>query len=280
MPMSDNDRSPPPTIPTLLLTGAAGTLGLALAPSLPALCRRLVLSDLPGPLAGVQAPDGARKRACDLADGAAVHALLEGVDAVVHLGGVSVEKPFDVVAPANLHGVFHLYEAARRQGTKRIVFASSNHVTGCYAQTDRITPADPPRPDGYYGLSKLFGEGMASLYWDRWGIETVALRIGSGLPQPPDRRGLSTWLSLPDLARLVASALTAPDVGFTVAYGISANTRRWYDTQAAWDRIGYSPQDDSEAFAPQVQHIVQPAGTPMARLQGGIFLDIGPFDPA
>ncbi len=275
--MVDNDKPPKP-IPTLLLTGAAGTLGRALAPSLQALCDRLLLSDLAGPLATVPLPLAARALPCDLADAAATRALLEGVDAVVHLGGVSVERPFEEVLQANIRGIFHLYEAARRQGTKRIVFASSNHVTGCYEQSRTVSPHDPPRPDGYYGLSKLYGEGLASMYWDRFGIQTVCLRIGSGLPQPRDRRGLHTWLSLPDLARLVAAALTAPDVGFLVAYGISDNTRRWWDTKAAWDRLGYRPQDDSEVFAPQVQHLVQPAGSRAALMQGGVFLDVGPFD--
>lgn len=262
-------------IDTLLLTGAAGTLGRALAAPLRGVCRRLVLSDLPDALAAAGISDG---EPCDLADRAAVHRLLHGVQAVVHLGGVSVEKPFDVVLPANITGLFNLYEAARRQGTRRVVFASSNHVTGCYEQARTVSPAEPPRPDGYYGLSKLFGEGMASLYWDRYGIETVCLRIGSGLPQPPDHRGLHTWLSLPDLARLVIAALSAPEVGFLVAYGISNNTRRFYDTEAAWARLGYRPQDDSERFAAGVKHLVQPEGSAARRLQGGVFLDIGPYD--
>lgn len=267
---------PEPLFDTLLLTGAAGTLGCALATPLRGLCRQLRQSDLPGALAAAGITEG---QPCDLADRGAVHALLQGVQAVVHLGGVSVEKPFDVVLPANITGLFNLYEAARLNGTRRIVFASSNHVTGCYEQACTVGPSDPPRPDGYYGLSKLFGEGMASLYWDRYGIETVCLRIGSGLPQPPDHRGLHTWLSLPDLARLVTASLSAPDVGFLVAYGISNNTRRFYDTEAAWAKLGYRPQDDSERFAAAVQHIVQPDGSAARRLQGGVFLDIGPFDP-
>ncbi|MFY9511452.1 MAG: NAD(P)-dependent oxidoreductase [Rubrivivax sp.] len=214
---------------------------------------------------------------CDLADRAAVQRLLQGVDAVVHLGGVSVEKPFDTVLPANIVGAFNLYEAARLQGVKRIVFASSNHVTGCYRQDQRVHTQDPPRPDGYYGLSKLYGEGLASMYWDRFGIETVALRIGSGTPAPIDRRGLSTWLSLRDLAQLVIAGLTAPDVGFLIAYGTSDNTRSWWDTAEAWNKLGYRPQDASETHAAAVQHLLQPEGA-MRDLQGGLFLGIGPFD--
>lgn len=264
-----------PSIPTLLLTGAAGTLGRVLRAPLAASCQRLRLSDR-HPL-GVALAAHEEEQACDLADRAAVEQLLQGVDAVVHLGGVSVERPFEEVAPANLHGVFHLYEAARRCGTRRIVFASSNHVTGCYEQGHPVDPSDPPRPDGYYGVSKLFGEGMAQLYWHRHGIESVCLRIGTATEAPPDRRGLSTWLSHRDLAALVQAALTAPDVGCLVAYGVSANPARWY-SDAGWEALGYRPQDSAAPWTEALADRVFPEGSPMARLQGGSFLALGPFD--
>ena len=262
---------------TLLLTGAAGTLGRALAPALQGLARRLRVSDLAQPLARVNLPAGSEAWPCDLADAQAVHQLLGGVSAVVHLGGVSVEGPFEAILRSNIRGLHNLYEAARRQGVRRIVFASSNHVTGCYPQAQRLTPQDPPRPDSNYGLSKLFGEGIASLYWDRYGIETVCLRIGTATPAPPDRRGLSTWLSLPDLERLVTCALTAPGVGFLLAYGMSGNTRAFWNSDAAWARLGFVPQHDAETHAAQVQHLLQPDG-PQRALQGGSFLGVGPFD--
>lgn len=260
----------------LLLTGAAGTLGRQLTPALLPLASELLLSDRPG--VDHVVPAGARAQACDLAERAAVRTLLQGVDAVVHLGGVSVEQPFEVVLPANITGLFNLYEAARLAGTRRIVFASSNHVTGCWGVHERISETDPARPDGYYGLSKFFGEGLASLYWDRYGIETVCLRIGTALPEPIDFRSLSSWISPRDLAQLVRCALTAPDVGFLVAFGMSRNTRAWWKPEAGWARLGYEPQDDAEAFMAKVGHITFPSGSPMARKQGGSFLGIGPFD--
>lgn len=268
----------PPLLPysKLLLTGAAGTLGRVLTAPLAAASASFVRSDLPGPLASVPGPDAVP---CDLADAAAVGRLLQGVQAVVHLGGFSVEGPFAPILQANLLGLVNLYEAARRAGTKRIVYASSNHVTGCYEQGRDTDPAEPPRPDGFYGVSKLFGEGLASMYHDRYGIETVCLRIGTATVEPPDRRGLSTWLSHPDLVRLVMASLTAPEVGFLVAYGVSANQRSWWNTpgnRAAWARLGYAPQDDSERFAAKVEHLWLPEG-PQRRLQGGSFLGIGPF---
>ncbi len=264
-----------PAFDTLLLTGAAGTLGRALADPLRPLCRTLRRSDLAAPLATLNDPAAV---ACDLADAGAVRQLLHGVQAVVHLGGISVEGPWEPILQANIRGLHNLYEAARRQGTRRIVFASSNHVTGCYEQTQRISPTDPPRPDGNYGLSKLFGEGIARLYWDRYGIETVCLRIGTALPAPPDRRGLSTWISLRDLAALVTAALTKPGVGFLVAYGMSGNPRAWWDTQAAWSQLGFVPQDNAEDHAAAAEARVQPPGSVAARLQGGVFLDRGPYD--
>jgi len=259
----------------LLLTGAAGGLGRVLGEPLRTRCKRLVVSDLAEPLARVDSQ--AEKVACDLADWAAVKALVTGIDAIVHLGGVSVETPFEPILQANIRGLFNLYEAARLAGTKRIVFASSNHVTGCYAQGARIGPQDPPRPDGYYGLSKLFGEGMASMYWDRYGIQTVCLRIGTATVEPPDRRGLSTWLSHRDLLNLVCAALTAPDVGFLVAYGMSDNSRGWWDTRHAWARLGFTPQDSADPWIERLKDTGPAPGSNAARRQGGAFLDVGPF---
>jgi uronate dehydrogenase len=261
---------------TLLLTGAGGALGRVLAPALRALCSTLVLSDLAGPLATLQDTGTARLQPCDLADTAAVQHLLAGVDLVVHLGGVSVEGPFAPILQANILGLHNLYEAARLNGTRRIVFASSNHVSGCHPRGASVHADDPPRPDGHYGLSKLFGEGLARLYWDRHGVESVCLRIGTATETPPDRRALSTWLSHRDLLRLVAAALTAPDVGCTVAYGVSANTRSWWRSPEAWQRLGYQPQDNAEDWASLVEHIDFAPGTRMALLQGGSFLGIGP----
>jgi len=258
---------------TLLPTGAAGTLGRALRARFAPRCQTLRLSDL-GPSAGLAANE--QDQPCNLADRAGMEALLRGVDAVLHFGGVSVENPFETVAPANIEGVFNLYEAARLSGARRIVFASSNHTTGCYAQGEAIGPDSAPRPDGYYGVSKLFGENMASLYWDRYGIETVSLRIGTATPEPPDRRGLSTWLSLDDLERLVLAALTAPDVGCLTVYGVSANPARWW-SDAGWAQIGYAPQDSAEAWRERLQDLTPPPESPEARLQGGSFLGIGPW---
>ena len=268
---------PHPHFDRLLLTGAAGVLGRVLRTGLKPHCTTLRLSDI-RPLGDAAAGEELHPARLEVAD--AMLGLLAGVDAVVHLGGVSTEQPWSAVLPANIMGVHNLYEAARRNGVRRVVFASSNHVTGCYGTDAFISPANPARPDGQYGLSKLFGEGLASLYFDRYGIETVSLRIGTATPTPQDRRALSSWLSHADLLRLVLAALGARNVGALVVYGISANTARWYAAEAGWARIGYQPQDNAEAWREQVGHIPVSSDPDSVtnRLQGGSFLGVGPFD--
>jgi len=172
-----------------------------------------------------------------------------------------------------------LYEAARRHSVARIVFASSNHVTGFYRQDEVVSPREPMRPDGYYGLSKAFGENLAQFYWDRYGIETVSLRIGSSFPEPKDRRMLASWMSYDDLERLVLASLTAPVVGHSVIYGMSGNTTTWWDNTPA-RHIGYRPQDSSERFRAEVE-ARQPAldrHDPAVAYQGGAFVKQGPFE--
>jgi uronate dehydrogenase len=259
----------------LLLTGAAGGLGRVLRPRLAALCERLRVSDI----AELSPADNHEEVVqAALQDKAAVMALLEGVQAVVHLGGISTEHAFEEILPANIVGTYHVYEAARVHGTKRIVFASSNHVTGFYTQRQTITPQQPVRPDGYYGLSKAFGENLAQFYFDRYGIETVSLRIGSSFPQPTDRRMLSSWLSYDDLWRLVQAALTAPLVGHTVIYGMSNNRSTWWDNTAA-RHIGFAPQDSSEPFRAEIESRQPPLDTTERAViyQGGGFVTKGPF---
>jgi uronate dehydrogenase len=239
-------------------------------------CQSLRLSDiaeLDPPGAGEELMPAA------LEDAAAVHALLEGVDAVVHLGGISVEGPFEPILQANIIGAYHLYESARRHRVRRIVFASSNHVTGFYRQDQVIDPGMPMRPDGHYGLSKAFGENLAQFYFDRYGLETVSLRIGSSFPEPKDRRMLATWLSYGDLERLVVASLTAPVVGHSVVYGVSDNTTNWWDNRSA-QHLGYRPRDSSERFRARLQAL-QPLPDPrdpVALYQGGGFVTKGPYD--
>ena len=259
----------------LLLTGAAGGLGAQLRQRLKAHCHTLRLSDIHD--LGAAAP-GEELMPAALQDAAAMLALLQGVDAVVHLGGVSTEQPWAPILQANIIGVYNLYEAARIQGVKRVVFASSNHVTGYYRQDEVISPRDPVRPDGLYGVSKAFGENLSRFYFDRHGVETVCLRIGSSFPEPKDRRMLATWLSFDDLERAVLAALTAPLAGHTVMYGMSDNTTTWWDNRSA-SHIGYRPKDSSEPFraAALARQPTLDSTDPVVQYQGGGFVRIGPF---
>ncbi len=269
----------PATDPTspfqrLLLTGAAGGLGVELRRRLPAHCAVLRVSDV-APLG--EPREREEVQLADLADAGAVLALLQGVDAVVHLGGVSTEQPWEAILPANIVGAYNLYEAARRQGVRRVVFASSNHVTGFYRQDEVIPAGAPPKPDGLYGLSKAFGEDIAQLYFDKYGIQTVSLRIGSSYPAPRDRRMLHTWMSFDDLERLVIAALTAKDVGHSVICGMSANAHVWWDNAPA-AHIGYLPRDSSAPFAAEIERTTAPGdpSDPAVIYQGGAFVRQGP----
>ncbi|WP_107483990.1 NAD-dependent epimerase/dehydratase family protein, partial [Streptomyces recifensis] len=220
----------------------------------------------------------------DLADLDALREAVRGTDAVLHLAGISLEAPFEKILKANIEGTYHLYEAARLEGVPRVVFASSNHAVGGAPvpapHGPRIPVDTPHRPDTFYGLSKCFGEDLAQLYWDRHGIETVSVRIGSCFPEPTSVRMLSIWLSPADAARLFHAAFTAEDVGHTVVYGSSANTRLWWDLASA-RALGYAPEDDSEPYAAKLiaeQGELDPANPAHDRL-GGHFLTDPPIWP-
>jgi uronate dehydrogenase len=226
----------------LLITGAAGRIGTVLRDGLRDEVEELRLSDVVE-VAGLAANE--RFVAADLADAAAVDRAVDGVDAVVHLGAVPDEASFPEVAGPNLAGAFHVFDAARRLGARRVVYASSNHATGMYPVGAPLDGSQPPRPDGIYGASKVWGEAVGRMFAERFGLEVVCLRIGSFRERPTQRRELATWLSHGDAVRLVRAALTAPDVGFEIVYGVSRNTRAWWPLTGA---LGYDPQDDAEAF--------------------------------
>lgn len=254
----------------VLLTGAAGALGRGLARDLAAAGVRLVLTDIapfPDPL-----PGAARFERADLEDGVAILRLAEGCRAILHFGGVSVEQPFEAVIGPNIRGLFHIYEAARREGA-RVLFASSNHAIGFHERARPLDAGCALLPDGFYGLSKAYGELMGRLYHDKHGVESLVVRIGSCFPAPVDARMLSTWLSAADLARLCLAMLAAPALGYARVWGAGDNPASFWraDDRA---RIGWAPQDGAEAFRAQVGHIR--SEDPVAeRFQGGAFCAMG-----
>lgn len=186
----------------------------------------------------------------DLGDGEAVRELVDEMDAVVHLAAIPSEGAFDDLVEANIRAAYNVFEAARLAGVRRVVYASSNHATGFYRRDERISPAVRPRPDSLYGATKVFGEALGSLYADKFGLEVVALRIGSFAEEPPvDSPSLPMWISHGDMARLVWAALTAPEVRFEIVYGVSRTGAAWWDNAEAARRIGYEPRDRVDAAA-------------------------------
>ena len=251
----------------VLLTGASGALGRYLAKFLAAEGWTLRLTDVaPFPDA---LPDKATFTRCDLGSGVEVLRLAEGCGLILHFGGASTDLfTFEEILNANLRGLYHIYEAARRERA-RVVFASSNHAIGFH---ERSTPLDDDcalMPDSYYGLSKVYGEMMGKLYWMKHGVQNVSARIGSCFPEPTDERGLSTWLSYADLARLMVAVAQAPDVGCEIVWGASANSRTYWRRDAR-GKLGWAPQDSADAYADKL--LGKRIGDPVAdRYQGGIY---------
>ncbi len=235
---------------TITLTGAAGALGRILRPGLLAAGRHLRSVDRI-PLAPLFPTE--RTLAGDLRDPAFVDRALDGQSAVIHFAGTSVERSLPDLVDNNLLALHALYEGARRHGVTRIVFASSNHAFGMHEANAPLTEHVAYRPDSLYGLSKMWGEGMAQLYWNRHAIETVSLRIGSAVERPTELRHLTTWLGHDDLLHLVQRAIEAPNVGCVAVWGISANTRASWTDRAA-DVIGYRPTQNAEDYVATVEN--------------------------
>ena len=226
----------------VLLTGAAGGVGAMLRKLLKGVYAELILSDIvtPKDLGQDEIFVGA-----DLADMAAVEKIVKGVDGIIHLGGVSVEQPWEMIHQANIVGAYNLFEAARRHRVKRVVFASSNHAVGFYRRSRRIGTEAPVRPDSRYGVSKAFGEALAALYADKYGLRFLCIRIGNVADKPADVRRLSIWISPGDLVQLIRIGLEHPALTYEIVYGASDNARSWWDNAAAF-RLGYKPAGRAE----------------------------------
>ena len=255
---------------TILITGAAGQLGRFLRQGLAGKYALRLLDIAPIEDLG----EGEAGVVADLTDPAALQAAMAGVDGIVHLGAVSVEDSWEAILPNNIVGTYNLFEAARLAGVKRVLFASSNHAIGFYRRDQRIGPDVTVRPDGRYGVSKAFGEALASLYADKYGLETYCMRIGNVTEKPVDQRRLSIWLSPRDFCQLVQVGLEA-ELHFEIVYGASNNTRTWWDNSRA-EALGYRPLDDSEAYAEEVLAEEPPHAPddPQHRYQGGAFVGL------
>lgn len=232
---------------TLLITGAAGGIATQTRP-LFGEHYRLRLSDraaIPGPRPEEEVVPA------DLGDIETLRRAVSGVDGILHLGGKAVEAAWDIIHDANIVGCYNLFEAARIEGVKRIVFASSNHAVGFYPRTETIGVDVPVRPDTRYGLSKAFGEALGALYAYKYGAEVMSIRIGNVAAEPGDRRRLAIWQSPRDFVQLVRIGLEHPEIRHEIVYGVSDNKRGWWDNANAY-RLGYRPVDRSEDYADMV----------------------------
>ena len=252
----------------ILLTGAAGDAATMLRPLMRA-DYRVRLSDV----RPVEAEAGEKSVKADLTDLDAMLRLVDGVDGIVHLGGFSVEGSWEAIHDANIVGLYNTYEAARRKGVKRIVFASSNHAVGFYRRDETIPVGVTVRPDSRYGVSKAFGEAMGSLYAYKYGLEIMSIRIGNVAPKPLDVRRLSIWVSPRDLWQLMRIGLERPGIRHEIVYGMSDNKRAWWDNANA-RRLGYEPRDRSEDYAEEVlaAHPATSGDTLVDEHQGGTFV--------
>jgi uronate dehydrogenase len=232
----------------ILLTGAAGGIATWLRKLLPPLYPDLVLSDLKAP---ADLASHETFIAADLADPAQVRRAVAGIDGIIHLGGFSVEGPWEAILNANIIGTYNLFEAARETGVKRIVFASSNHAVGFYPRSRTIDTEVQVRPDSRYGVSKAFGEALAAFYAFKLGIGCLCIRIGNVGDRPLDERRLAIWLRPDDLVALIRIGLEREGLLYEVVYGASDNKRAWWDNHRARE-LGYEPQARSEDFAGEV----------------------------
>ena len=248
----------------VLVTGAEGTIGTAVREHL---ADRFELVSL------TLTPQDFPSHVADISDLDAIEPAFAGIEAVVHLAAsAELDAPWDDVLRNNLVGTYNVFEAARRAGVDRVVFASSNHVIGMYEldgapalyEVDDGRCYDhtaEQRPDSLYGVSKAYGESLGRLYTERYGLRVFCLRIGAvranddptaGTKTNPlldlDADGLrnrlrAVWLSRRDCAELIARCLEVDDVPFAIVYGVSGNPRRFWDLEHGRELLGWEPRD-------------------------------------
>jgi uronate dehydrogenase len=232
-------------VSTILITGAAGGIGTMLRTRLAKPGRTLRLLDL----AEITPNEGEEAIQGNVTDFDTALAASEGADAVIHLGSISGEAPWEQILEVNINGTYNVFEAARKAGVPRVVFASSNHAVGFHTPDEFPLPENVTAlPDTYYGVSKVAGEALGSLYAKRYGLDVISIRILSCFPEPRSLRSLSTWFSPDDAGRLFEACLTVEKPGYRVIYGVSDNTRGGWVSLDGARALGYESQDDAEVF--------------------------------
>jgi uronate dehydrogenase len=261
------------------LSGASGNMGRILRAHLPKHGVDLRSAGGRTPLAPLH--DGEDVMHGDLRDPQIVDRLLRGVDVLIHLAGTSVERPLPEIIDNNLVGLHQVYEGARRNKVRRVVFASSNHAFGMHSVHEKLKIDADFRPDGLYGLSKVWGEAMGRMYWDKHGIEGISVRIGTSFDKPPENlRQLSTWFGTEDLVHLMLQCINVPEVGYMAVWGVSNNTRSYWDNTGPAEKLGYRPKQNAEDWAEQILKQPNPLDRVAQQYQGGQFvtMDYTPQD--
>ena len=253
----------------IVLTGAGGRLGSYLREPLAKLSDELVSSDIVDGIGKLY--DGESYVRADLSNFDDIHALLKGADMVVHFGAYVDEADFNTILGPNIIGAYNIWESASQHKVRRVIYASSIHAVGMHSKMDFIGTDAPHRPDTFYGLAKCFSEDLASLYWDKRGVESVCMRILS-CAQVNNARALGSWLSYDDLIQLVTQSISTPTTGFCVVYGVSNNDRATVNNANA-SFLGYRPNDNAEQFAAEVlaEEPLQDVTDPRHIYQGGPF---------
>jgi NAD+ dependent glucose-6-phosphate dehydrogenase len=246
----------------LLVTGGAGNIATAMRRLLGEQYRLRLVDRRP--IADPRPDEEAI--VADVSDLAAVEPVVRGADAVLHLAGdPRVPATWDELVGPNIQGTYAVFEAARRAGVGKVVFATTNHVMGFYNLRGEypIRTDQPVRPDSYYGVTKAFGEALARYYADAFGMSMICIRIGWFLERPHVRHALGLYVSPRDLAQLFRLALETP-ITFGIYNGTSNNSRREWDLESARRDLGYAPVDDSERYADQVPDEPSPGDWPYA----------------
>jgi uronate dehydrogenase len=229
----------------VLMTGATGQVARGVLPLLANHFDLRLLSLDPS------AGDPQRIQA-DLLDREALARALDGVGAVLHLAvasghsGLYEEDAFnDYRFDVNVKGTFHVLEAARRAGVRRIVNVSSLMVVWRYGSAGLVPGDAPPRPAGTYALTKTLAEQVARHYAEAYGLEVITLRIAAPLDiSSPDLVGKPVrpqQVPFPDLAQAFALALTVPLTGYQVVTIVGDSSRRAWDLEPARRVLGYVP---------------------------------------
>jgi nucleoside-diphosphate-sugar epimerase len=230
----------------VVITGAAGRIGRAIAPLLARPGRTLRLLDTVDDRLDRAIP-GAEWLTVSIEDADALRDAFTDATAVIHLAGLSSERPWADLLRVNIDGTRTVLEAARAAGARRVMLASSIHAVGfAPVASAALDPLDPPRPDTYYGVSKAAMEALGSLYADRFGMSIVSARICTFLEEPGDGRAVAQWLSPADAARLAEAAIALDNGRHHVVWGVSDNAPGWFSLDAG-HAIGYHPEDDAEA---------------------------------